>query len=92
MHDTLGSYYYPHPADTRSRVYVRRGDGGLEFRLWRADHPEVWEKHGWMPQAALEKAAAMYRAMGRGADPMALYDVAVARALVEEERRSKETT
>ncbi len=90
MRDALGSYYYPDPSDTRSRVYVRESGGGLEFRLWHAAYPMVWEKHGWIPQAALEKAAAMYRSMGREGDPMALYDVAVARALVEEERRRKE--
>ncbi|SBV90393.1 conserved hypothetical protein [uncultured delta proteobacterium] len=91
MHDELGSYYYPNPADPRSRVYVREGDNGLEFRLWHAEYPAVWEKHGWMAQATLEKAAAMYRDMGRESNPMALYDVAVAQALVREERRRKET-
>ncbi len=90
MHDERGSYYYPNPADPDSRVYVRRGEGGMEFRLWHAGYPMVWEKHGWVPQAALEQAAAMYRDMGKGGDPMALYDVNVARALLREERRREE--
>ena len=90
MHDERGSYYYPNPADTRSRVYVREGEDGMEFRLWHADYPMVWEKHAWVPQAALEQAAAMYRGMGKSGDPMALYDLAVARALLTEERRRKE--
>lgn len=90
MRDDLGSYYYPNPADTRSRVYVRQGEGGIEFRLWHAEYPLVWEKHGWLPQAALEAAAAMYRENGNSADPMVLYDVAVATALIKEENRRKE--
>jgi len=38
----------------------------------------------------LEKAAAMYRDMGNESNPMALYDIAVAKALLQEERRRKE--
>ncbi len=80
--------YFPNPADTRGRVYVRQGPEGLEFRLWHADHPTVWERHGWVHQTALEKAAILYRDMGNAANPMALYDTAVARALLlENERR-----
>lgn len=90
MRDDLGSYYHPNPADTRGRVYVREGLNGPEFRLWHAEYPEVWERHDWVPQAALEAAAAMYRVGGGGADPMALYDVNVARALILEEKRRKE--
>jgi hypothetical protein len=88
MQDELGSYYYPNPADPRSRVYVREDGGDLEFRLWHAEYPMVWEKHGWTSQTALEKAAAMYRGMGREGNPMALYDVSVALALIKEERRT----
>lgn len=89
MRDDRGLYYYPNPADTRSRVYVRQGGDGIEFRLWHADYPMVWEKHGWVSQAALEQAAALYRAQGK-ANPMALYDPAVAKALIQEEMRKKE--
>lgn len=90
MQDDLGLYYYPNPADTRGRVYVRDGENDIEFRLWHADYPTVWEKHAWIPQAALEAAAAMYRESGKQADPMALYDVAVARALIKEDKRRRE--
>lgn len=89
MEDSLGLYYYPYPADVRSRVYVRSGTEGIEFRLWHAEHHMVWEKHGWVPQAALEQAAALYRAQGQ-ANPMALYDTAVANALIQEKIRKKE--
>ncbi len=87
MRDENGSYYYPCPAAPKSRVYVRRGPEGAEFRLWHADHPQVWEKHGWLGRAALDAAAAMYRERGTGADPLLLYDTAVAEALLQEEER-----
>lgn len=90
MQDDRGLYYYPNPADTRSRVYVREGGNGIEFRLWHAEYPVVWEKHGWIAQAALEKASAMYRDMGNEVNPMSLYDMAVARALLLEESRRRE--
>lgn len=89
MEDSLGLYYYPNPTDVRSRVYVRLGTEGIEFRLWHAEHHMVWEKHGWVPLAALEQAAALYRARGQ-ANPMALYDAVVANALIQEKIRKKE--
>ena len=88
MKDERGLYYHPQPGNTKVRVYVRRGqDNDVEFRLWESEHAEVWEKHHWLPTAVIREAAEMYRQMGRGApgaDPMVLYDVAVARALLEE--------
>lgn len=84
MQDERGLYYYPDPANRRARVYVRANNEDIEFRLWQADHAEVWEKHEWIPLAVIRHAAAMYRDMGREADPMRLYDEAVARALLKE--------
>ena len=89
MQDENGLYYYPNPSDIKSRVYVREGVAGLEYRLWHTEHPQVWEKHGWVPQAALEAAAAMYTVNGK-ANPMLLYDKNVATALVREEARRRE--
>ncbi len=82
MQDDLGLYYYPDPNDKRTRVYVRSQGGSVEFRLWRADRPEVWERHEWVPLEIIRHAAGMYRDMGREADPLKLYDEAVARALL----------
>ena len=82
MRDANGLYYYPNPSEPRSRVYVRQGDEGIEFRLWHADHPAVWEKHGWLPLAAIEQAAAAYKERNSGANPLLLYDAAVAQALI----------
>jgi len=90
MHDDRGSYYYPNPNDFRGRVYVREGESGVEFRLWHAEYPMVWEKHGWISQASLEQAAAAFRGMGNESNPMVLYDIAVAQALIKEEHRRKE--
>lgn len=83
MQDERGLYYYPDPNNRRARVYVRQGKGeSVEFRLWQADHPEVWEKHEWIPIEIIRNAAAMYSSMGREVDPMLLYDESVARALL----------
>ncbi len=88
MKDDRGLYYYPQPGNTKVRVYVRRGeDAGVEFRLWESEHAEVWEKHDWLPHAVILEAAAMYKKLGRGsegADPLVLYDAAVAEALLQE--------
>lgn len=87
MKDGLGVYYHPVPHDPRSRMYVRRGpDGEVEFRLWREDSPETWERHPWLNMAVLRQAARLYQEeRAGGADPERLYDLAVARALLREE-------
>lgn len=89
MKDDNGLYYYPDPSDTKTRVYVRQGAGGVEFRLWRADHPEVWEKHQWLAHGVIEAAAAMYKERNEKADPLALYDLNVAKALIKDEERKR---
>ncbi len=89
MKDDNGLYYYPDPSDVQTRVYVREGDGGPEFRLWRQDRPDVWETHDWLPYAVLSAAAAMYKERGTGVDPLTFYDVNVARALIKEETRRR---
>lgn len=87
MKDERGLYYHPQAGDSLSRVYVRRGpDGEVEFRLWRADHPEVWERHPWLNMAVVRSAAGLYRQeRSNGVDPLKLYDIAVARALLRED-------
>lgn len=81
MRDQLGLYYYPNPADTSARVYVREENGHLLFRLWQRDHPGVWEQHGWLPLETIRAAATAFSAVSSG-DPMRLYDEHVARALL----------
>lgn len=90
MKDQNGIYYYPDPSDTNTRVYVREGAAGVEFRLWRHNLPEVWEKHGWMPHQVIEAAAAMYKQGGaQKSDPLILYDLNVARALIKQANASR---
>ena len=66
---------------------MRRGEfGEIEFRLWQMRHPDVWERHGWLPLSVIENAARLYRAeRNPEADPLKLYDEAVARVLLREE-------
>ena len=70
MEDSRGLYYLPRPGIPQVRMYVRRGEGGaVEFRMWDSGHPEVWDKHEWLPLSVVEKAAGMYvmaRAMRGG--------------------------
>lgn len=86
MKDERGLYYFPNAADHRARMYVRRGeDGGVQFRLWQSDHPEVWDRHQWLDLQVIEDAARLYREeRNADADPLKLYDAAVARALLED--------
>lgn len=85
MKDANGIYYYPNPADTTTRVYVRNSISGVQFRMWHSQRPEVWEKHGWLDMQVIEAAATMYKDMKQGVDPMLLYDAAVATALLKAE-------
>ena len=86
MKDELGLYYHPQAGNSLSRVYVRRGpDGEVEFRLWRADHPEVWERHPWLSMAIVRNAARLYQQERNAeSDPLLLYDIDVAKALLQE--------
>jgi hypothetical protein len=85
MKDELGLYYYPNPQRTETRMYVRRFGGRVEFRMWDRDTADVWERHNWLPYAVIERAAAMFKASGKEADPTALYDLAVAERLLADE-------
>ena len=78
---------YPQAGNSRARVYVRRGrDGEVEFRLWQADHPEVWERHPWLSLSVVQNAARLYKEeRNQEADPLKLYDLAVARTLLRED-------
>ena len=81
MKDSNGLYYYPNPAEKRVRMYVRHRFGQMEFRLWNQEHPEIWERHDWIPYDAIEEAAAEYRKRKAGVDPLELYDLHVAQRL-----------
>ncbi len=89
MKDDKGLYYLPDPTDTRTRVYVRAGDFGPEFRLWHAERPEIWERHDWLAYSVIASAANMYKERQGASDPLTLYDVNVARALLKDAERQR---
>jgi hypothetical protein len=81
MKDERGLYYYPNLANKQFRTYVRKGEGTYWFRLFNARDPELWEKHGWIPWEAIQQAAAIYQ--GNTLDPKKVYDLSLAKALVD---------
>jgi len=83
MKDTNGLYYHPNPQNKRVRMYVRQGEGDIEFRLWNQDDPMLWSQHGWVPHAAIVQAGALYE--GKQFDPGEAYDRRLAEALLAEE-------
>ena len=87
MKDERGIYYFAQPGNTNVRVYVRENNGEIEFRLWESNNPQVWEKHDWIPLEVIKQAASLYKKeRNPEADPLKLYDVNVARALLKEKK------
>ncbi|KAB1441308.1 hypothetical protein [Pseudodesulfovibrio senegalensis] len=84
MKDERGIYYTPSLQDPETRMYVRDNNGAVEFRLWNPIHPETWEKHQWLPYEVIEMAAAKYRERGTDRNPLALYDLDIAKKLLSE--------
>lgn len=85
MKDERGVYYYPNPAEKLVRMYVRERYGDVEFRLWNQEHPEIWERHDWLPHEVVVEAAREYAKRGAGADPLEMYDINVAKRLLKDE-------
>ena len=81
MEDSRGLYYYPNPALTAVRVYVRRAeDGSMEFRMW--------EKHGWIGMETVNIARELFAGEhDDGWHPEMIYDAAVAEALLKEKAK-----
>lgn len=84
MKDERGLYYYPNPKNRNNRMYVRENDGVVEFRLWAADDPQVWEKHPWAPMEMIKQAASVYEK--KDMDPLDVYDEQIARRLIQDDR------
>lgn len=82
MKDQRGLYYYPFPQNKRVRMYVQLLEDEVAFRLWNQDDPEMWERHGWVPQSAIEQAKRLYK--GGKFDPGRAYDLALAQAVLQE--------
>lgn len=75
-----GTYYYPNPKNKKERMYVRYNQGVIEFRLWNQDHPHIWDKHGWIDMDIIRRAVKLYENTSQ--NPLELYDLEVARALL----------
>ncbi len=88
MEDSLGLYYLPRPDLPAVRMYVRAAeDGSPEFRMWDAEHPEVWERHQWISMEVVAMATGLFKGdHDEGWHPERLYDAAVAKALLSEKR------
>ena len=82
MKDERGTYYTPSLQHPEVRMYVRDNDGVIEFRLFNPTEPIVWEKHQWVPYDAIRQAAEMYKERGTGRNPLALYDLDIAKTLL----------
>lgn len=75
-----GDFYYPNPKNKKERMYVRDNEGSIEFRLWHQDHPQIWDKHGWLDMDIINRAAGMYQK--KDENPVKLYDIHIAKALL----------
>jgi hypothetical protein len=82
MKDERGVYYIPSLQNPDVRMYVRDNEGVIEFRLYNPSEPIIWEKHQWVPYDAILQAAEMFKARGTGRNPLALYDMDIAKKLL----------
>lgn len=85
MQDDRGCYYYPFPNDKKIRMYVRKAQGQIEFRLWNSEDAMIWDKHSWISMEAIRQAAALYDS--NKPDPLKLYDLQVAEAVLRDAKR-----
>ncbi|WP_243545164.1 hypothetical protein [Pseudodesulfovibrio tunisiensis] len=82
MKDARGYYYTPSLQFPDVRMYVRDNNGTIEFRLWNANEPIIWEKHQWLSYDVITQAANMYEERGTGRNPLGLYDLDIAKRLL----------
>lgn len=87
MKDDRGLYYYPSLQNKKTRMYVRKNGDVVEFRLWSAENPEIWERHDWIPRHVAEMAMQYYKTKDR--NPLGLYDLDIARRLLADDGRGE---
>lgn len=85
MKDERGLYYHPSLQNRSTRMYVRQNGQAIEFRLWNASEPSLWDRHEWITRDVAEKAMQIYATKGR--NPLALYDLDIARRLLADDAR-----
>jgi hypothetical protein len=83
MKDERGLYFYPFLQNKQVRMYVKKDQDTVCFRMWNKDDPVLWMEHGWVPYEAIRQASAMYSK--KGFDPNKAYDIDAARALLKED-------
>jgi hypothetical protein len=84
MQDDQGVYYYPYPNNKKTRMYIKKSQGVIWFRLWSKDAPELWDEHGWIPYDAILKASIIYKKSPGNFDPGRAYDIDVATSLLDD--------
>jgi hypothetical protein len=89
MEDEKGVYYFPFPKNHQVRMYVRKAEGTVWFRLWNKADPALWDDHGWIPWEAVQQAMALRTP--ENFDPKQAYDLDVARATLKESEGKKES-
>jgi hypothetical protein len=89
MKDEKGVYYYPYPNNKKTRMYIKKSQGDICFRLWNKEIPELWDEHGWIPYDAILKASTMYKKGEGKFDPGRAYDIEVAKSLLDEKSARK---
>jgi hypothetical protein len=91
MQDDKGVYYYPYPDNKKTRMYIKKSQGVIWFRLWSKEIPELWDEHGWIPYDAILKASGIYKKKGPdNFDPRRAYDIEVAKSLLNDKGASTE--
>ncbi len=87
MKDAKGLYYFPYPSNKKVRMYVRRVDDEICFRLYQADEKKMWDEHGWVPHDAIIQAVEIYeKKSANGFDPTEAYNIDIAKELLKEDR------
>jgi hypothetical protein len=89
MRDDRGVYYYPYPDNKKTRMYIKKSEGVIWFRLWNREIPALWDEHGWIPYDAILKASGIYKKGPGNFDPRIAYDIEVAKALLNEKGACK---
>ncbi len=88
MKDKKGIYYYPFADNKQIRMYVQESNNTIEFRLWKSEDPDLWEKHGWLPFEAVQAAIKMYDPKkGGGFDPSYVYDISLAKSVLQDSQK-----
>jgi hypothetical protein len=85
LKDQRGHYYYPFPENKRVRMYVQQVGPEVCFRMWNADDPKMWEKHGWVPYGAVQEASGIFKRRDKF-DPQRAYDLDLALTLLRESK------